>query len=94
MIDLYTAPTPNGWKASIALEELGLPVRGAPDRPRRRPSRRRPGTWRSTRTAASRRSSTATNGDFAGVRVGRDPDLPGREDRRLLPDRRRRAARA
>jgi glutathione S-transferase len=27
MIDLYTAPTPNGWKASIALEELGLPYR-------------------------------------------------------------------
>src|SRR6185503_15977569 len=25
MIDLYTAPTPNGWKASIVLEELGLP---------------------------------------------------------------------
>jgi GST-like protein len=25
MIDLYTAPTPNGWKASIALEELQLP---------------------------------------------------------------------
>ena len=25
MIDLYTAPTPNGYKASIALEELGLP---------------------------------------------------------------------
>jgi GST-like protein len=25
MIDLYTAPTPNGWKASIILEELGLP---------------------------------------------------------------------
>ena len=25
MIDLYTAPTPNGWKASILLEELGLP---------------------------------------------------------------------
>ncbi len=24
MIDLYTAPTPNGWKASIMLEELGL----------------------------------------------------------------------
>ncbi len=23
-IDLYTAPTPNGWKASVALEELGL----------------------------------------------------------------------
>jgi glutathione S-transferase len=25
MIDLYTAPTPNGWKASILLEELGMP---------------------------------------------------------------------
>ena len=27
MIDLYTAPTPNGWKASITLEELGVPYR-------------------------------------------------------------------
>src|SRR4029453_13355000 len=25
MIDLYTAATPNGWKASVVLEELGLP---------------------------------------------------------------------
>jgi GSH-dependent disulfide-bond oxidoreductase len=25
MIDLYTAATPNGWKASITLEELGIP---------------------------------------------------------------------
>ena len=25
MIDLYTSPTPNGWKASIVLEELALP---------------------------------------------------------------------
>ncbi len=25
MIDLYTAATPNGWKATIALEELELP---------------------------------------------------------------------
>jgi glutathione S-transferase len=24
MIDLYTAPTPNGWKVSIMLEEVGL----------------------------------------------------------------------
>ena len=24
MIDLYTAPTPNGWKAAMALEELAL----------------------------------------------------------------------
>jgi glutathione S-transferase len=25
MIDLYTSPTPNGWKVSIMLEEIGLP---------------------------------------------------------------------
>jgi GSH-dependent disulfide-bond oxidoreductase len=25
VIHLYTAPTPNGWKASVCLEELGLP---------------------------------------------------------------------
>ncbi len=25
MIDLYTSATPNGWKATIALEELELP---------------------------------------------------------------------
>jgi glutathione S-transferase len=25
VIDLYTAPTPNGWKASVVLEELELP---------------------------------------------------------------------
>ncbi len=25
MIDLYTSGTPNGWKASVVLEELGLP---------------------------------------------------------------------
>jgi GSH-dependent disulfide-bond oxidoreductase len=25
MIDLYYAPTPNGWKFSIMLEECGLP---------------------------------------------------------------------
>ena len=27
MIDLYTASTPNGWKASITLEELGIPYK-------------------------------------------------------------------
>ncbi|HEY0915718.1 MAG TPA: glutathione S-transferase N-terminal domain-containing protein [Solimonas sp.] len=30
MIDLYTAPTPNGHKASIMLEELGIPYRVVP----------------------------------------------------------------
>jgi len=27
MIELFTAPTPNGWKASITLEELALPYK-------------------------------------------------------------------
>ncbi len=26
MIDWYTAPTPNGWKTSVALEELEMPT--------------------------------------------------------------------
>ena len=30
MIDLYYAPTPNTWKASIMLEECGLPYRVIP----------------------------------------------------------------
>ena len=30
MIDLYTAPTPNGWKATVVLEELGLEYRVHP----------------------------------------------------------------
>ena len=30
MIDLYYWPTPNGWKISILLEELGLPYRTVP----------------------------------------------------------------
>ena len=27
MIDLYYWPTPNGWKITIALEEMGLPYK-------------------------------------------------------------------
>ena len=26
MIDLYYAPTPNGWKVAIMLEELATPI--------------------------------------------------------------------
>ena len=62
MIDLYTAPTPNGYKVSITLEELGLPyevhaidlsdgrAEGAlvhRDQPERpHPGDRRPRQWR------------------------------------------------
>ena len=30
MLDLYFAPTPNGWKISIMLEECGLEYRVKP----------------------------------------------------------------
>ena len=33
MIDLYTSPTPNGYKVTIMLEELGLPYEVHADRP-------------------------------------------------------------
>ena len=32
MIELYTSPTPNGWKASITLEELEIPYEVMPIR--------------------------------------------------------------
>ena len=40
MFDLYTASTPNGYKVSVALEELALPYRVHPmnlQRPENRP---------------------------------------------------------
>ena len=40
MIELFTAATPNGWKASITLEELGASVHGAQDLVRQAASRR------------------------------------------------------
>ncbi|KAJ9452003.1 Disulfide-bond oxidoreductase YfcG [Diplonema papillatum] len=30
LLDLYYAPTPNGWKITIALEEMGLPYNVVP----------------------------------------------------------------
>lgn len=33
MIDLYTSETPNGWKTSITLEEIGLPCTVHPIQP-------------------------------------------------------------
>ena len=92
MIDLYTAPTPNGWKASITLEELELPYEVhivnllAGDQktarvPEAQPERPHPDHRRPRR------------GRLRRLRVGRDPDLPRREDRPAPADRPARAAR-
>ena len=59
VIDLYTWTTPNGRKASIALEEFGLPYTVHPSTSARTSSSSR-NSSRSARTTASRRSSIAT----------------------------------
>ena len=82
-LQLYSLPTPNGVKVSILLEETGLPYephlvafdRERPDVARvpvAQPEQQDPGDPRSGRPG--RRAAGA-------VRVGRDPALPGREDR-------------
>ena len=59
MIDLYTWTTPNGRKASIVLEELGLPYTAhAIDIGK--DEQFKPEFLKIARTTASRRSSTAT----------------------------------
>ena len=93
-IQLYAFDTPNGRKISVALEEMGLPyevhvvdiTKGEQHEPRVRgdqPEQQDPGHRRPRRTGrpADQR-----------LRVGRDPDLPGREDGQVLavgPGRRR-----
>ena len=81
MIDLYTSPTPNGYKVSILLEELGCPTRstridlssGAQKEPwftAINPNGRIP--------AIVDRGAMAT---FAVFESGRDHALPRREER-------------
>jgi hypothetical protein len=70
MIDLYTSPTPNGYKVTITLEELGLPYAvhaidlssGA---------QKEPGSPQSIPTAGSRRSSTAAMATSRSSRAAR-----------------------
>src|SRR6185437_3332000 len=57
MIDLHYAPTPNGWKISIMLEELGLPYQVIPVNIRAGEQLGR-NFWRSARTTGFRRSWT------------------------------------
>ena len=57
MIDLHYAPTPNGWKISIMLEELGLPYTVIPVNIRAGEQFSR-NFWRSARTTGFPPSST------------------------------------
>ena len=89
MIDLHYWPTPNGWKITIALEELGLPYKVVPVNIGRgeqfkpdflaiSPNNRMP---------AIVDHAPADGGAAAlGVRVRRDPDVSRREDGRLCPE--------
>ena len=80
MIDLYTAATPNGWKISITLEELGLPYTVHPidfgKNEQKEP-------WYTTMNPNGRIPTIVDrdNGDFTRVRIRRDHDL-SRRDRR------------
>ena len=56
MIDLHYAPTPNGWKISIMLEELGLPYTVIPVNIRA-DEQFRPEFWPSAPTIGYRQSS-------------------------------------
>ena len=79
MIDLYTAATPNGWKVSILLEELGLPYNvhvidlrsGAQKEP-----------WFTAINPNGRIPAIVDRdeGDFAVFESGRDHGLSRRED--------------
>ena len=84
MIDLYTSPTPNGYKITILLEELGLPYEvhaidlssGAQKEP-----------WFTAINPNGRIPAIVDrgNGDFPVFEFGRDHALSRREDGQLIP---------
>ncbi len=87
MIDLYTSPTPNGYKVTITLEELGLPYTvhaidlssGAQKEP-----------WFTAINPNGRIPAIVDrgNGDFRGVRERRDHALSRRAGGQADPGRR------
>ena len=79
MLTLYTDSSPNGFKATIALEELGLPYtpQARPHQPGRTPPARLPApepAWPHPRPHRRRDRHHP-------VRIRRHPALPGRENR-------------
>jgi GSH-dependent disulfide-bond oxidoreductase len=85
-IDLYYWPTPNGWKITIALEEMGLPYHvhlvniGAgdqfkPDFLKIAPNNRMP---------AIIDPEGPDGAPISRLRIGRDPAIPGAQDGPVL----------
>ena len=62
-IDLYTASTPNGWKVSVFLEEVGLPYK-VHKIDLTQATRKSPNFCASAPTAAFRQSSTVATATF------------------------------
>ena len=81
MIDLYTAATPNGFKVSIALEELGLPYTVRARRPAAEASSSRPEFLRISPNNKIPAIVDHERRRPRGLRVRRHLDVPGREDR-------------
>ena len=85
MIDLYAWPTPNAYKVSIMLEETGLPYNVVPVNitagEQFEPA--------FLKISPNNRMPAIVDNDVCwraavGLRVGRDPDVSGGEDRTVL----------
>ena len=93
-LQLYSLPTPNGVKVSIALEEIGLPYephRVSFDQQRPEVARVR-GAEPVPEDPGDPRPRRAGRAAAGAVRVGRDPAVPRRKDRASSCPRTRRGA--
>ena len=79
VIDLYTWSTPNGRKVSIMLEEIGLPYEVHPINIGKATS----SSPSSSPISPNNKIPAIVDRDngYSDLRIRRDPDLPGREDR-------------
>ncbi len=91
MIELYTWRTPNGRKASIMLEEIGLPYNGSHGEPRQERAVRPgvPENFSEQQDPGHYRSGRARR-PLIGLRERGDPHLSRGEDRAPARERRRR----
>ena len=84
MIELYTAATPNGFKVSIALEELGLPYKVIP-LDFSTMEQKKPEFLAINPNGRIPAIVDRDNGDFAVFGVRRHPYLSGGKTGKLLP---------